>query len=574
MNISNLKIGTRLGAGFAVVLVLMALIAVTAISRINRINDATANIMEDRYVKVRLTKEIYDEVNVQARLLRNAVIGAKDPAEVTSSLGRMEDSVQKNRERLDKFKSLISTSKGQEVFAKLMEARAAYAAARDKAAQMLRDGRAEAAGSFVLKELRPPQNAFLAALADMIKFQESLMQESGAQAASDGKTAILFTLVLSMVALIASVVIGWLLTRSITRPVNQALQLAQTVAAGDLTAQVPTAAKDEIGQLLTALAAMNDSLKQIVGEVRTGTNEIATATTEVANGNMDLSARTEQQASALEETASSMEELTSTVRQNGDNARQANQLAQSAAEVALKGGDVVSQVVVTMDSINTSASKIVDIISVIDGIAFQTNILALNAAVEAARAGEQGRGFAVVASEVRNLAQRSASAAKEIKELISDSVNKVEAGNELVGSAGTTMGEVVDSVQRLASLIGEITAASREQEVGIEQINEAVTSMDTVTQQNAALVEEAAAATGALQDQAARLAQVVSVFKLDNVSAPAPRPVSKPAARPVPAAKAKPAATTPRLAQDSGRPAATPARASVKPKDEMEWEEF
>jgi methyl-accepting chemotaxis protein len=304
--------------------------------------------------------------------------------------------------------------------------------------------------------------------------------------------------------------------RSISGPLNQAVRIAQTVAAGDLTSRIEVDGDDEASQLLRALKDMNESLVRIVGEVRMSTDTIATASGQIASGNMDLSARTESQASSLEKTASSMEELTSTVKQNADNARQANQLAVSASEVAVKGGSVVTQVVDTMGSINASSKKIVDIIGVIDGIAFQTNILALNAAVEAARAGEQGRGFAVVASEVRSLAQRSASAAKEIKTLIGDSVDKVDVGAKLVDQAGATMQEIVDSVRRVTDIMSEITAASQEQMSGIEQVNEAVTQMDSSTQQNAALVEEAAAAAQSLRDQAGKLSQVVSVFKLDS----------------------------------------------------------
>jgi methyl-accepting chemotaxis protein len=295
--------------------------------------------------------------------------------------------------------------------------------------------------------------------------------------------------------------------------------MTRTVAAGDLSSRIEVHSRDETGQLLQALKEMNESLMRIVGEVRSGTDTIATVSHEIATGNLDLSSRTEEQASSLEQTASSMEELTSTVKQNAEHAKQANELAISATDVAVKGGDVVSRVVDTMNSINTSSKKIVDIISVIDGIAFQTNILALNAAVEAARAGEQGRGFAVVASEVRNLAQRSAAAAKEIKTLISDSVEKVDAGAALVDQAGATMGEIVSSIKRVTDLMAEMAAASAEESSGIEQINKAINQMDHITQQNAALVEEAAAASDSMQGQAANLAAVVSVFKLDGMAA-------------------------------------------------------
>ncbi|MGV7206662.1 methyl-accepting chemotaxis protein [Oxalobacteraceae bacterium A2-2] len=369
----------------------------------------------------------------------------------------------------------------------------------------------------------------------------------------------------ALVAALVAVACAAYITGAITTPINQAVQVAQTVASGDLTSRIEVSTTEETGQLLGALKEMNDSLIRIVGQVRNGTDTIATASTEIANGNLDLSSRTEEQASSLEETASSMEELTSTVRQNADNARQANQLAATASSVAVRGGEVVAQVVQTMASINESSNKIVDIIAVIDGIAFQTNILALNAAVEAARAGEQGRGFAVVAGEVRTLAQRSAAAAKEIKALIVDSVDKVGAGSRLVGEAGSTMEDIVTSVQRVTDIMGEITMATQEQSTGIDQINMAVGQMDTVTQQNAALVEEAAAAAASLQEQAARLAQVVSVFRMEQGAAPPPAAARRPSAPPA-GAKAKAPAQSVTLAKPAPRKAA-PAAGD-------DWEEF
>jgi methyl-accepting chemotaxis protein len=326
------------------------------------------------------------------------------------------------------------------------------------------------------------------------------------------------------------VVCAWLLTRGITVPLKNAITVARRVADGDLTGEIVVSSKDETGQLLQALKGMNESLKKIVTDVRRGTSDIATASSEIASGNADLSQRTEEQASSLEETASSMEELTSTVKQSADNARQANQLAAGASQIAVKGGEVVGQVVSTMSGISESSKKIADIIGVIDGIAFQTNILALNAAVEAARAGEQGRGFAVVASEVRTLAQRSAAAAKEIKELITDSVTKVEGGTTLVNEAGQTMDEIVGAVKRVTDIMAEITAAAQEQSSGIGQVNQAVMQMDQVTQQNAALVEEAAAAADSMQQQARALAQAVGVFKVSETAGSAATPI-EPAAQ-------------------------------------------
>ena len=325
--------------------------------------------------------------------------------------------------------------------------------------------------------------------------------------------------ILALIASVVGIACAALITRAITRPIHEAVKVAQTVASGDLTSRIMVTTTEETGQLLQALHDMNASLVSIVGQVRGGTETIATASTQIASGNLDLSlsSRTEEQASSLEETASSMEELTSTVRQNADNAQQANQLARTASGVAVKGGEVVGKVVLTMDAINDASRKIVDIISVIDGIAFQTNILALNAAVEAARAGEQGRGFAVVATEVRNLAQRSSQAAREIKTLIGDSVEAVDAGSKLVAEAGGTMADIVSSVQRVTDIMAEISLASQVQSSGIDQINQAIGQMDQVTQQNAALVEEAAAAAASLQEQAGTLSQVVSVFRLDGV---------------------------------------------------------
>ncbi|MBK5205583.1 MAG: HAMP domain-containing protein, partial [Polaromonas sp.] len=367
---------------------------------------------------------------------------------------------------------------------------------------------------------------------------------------------------------VAAVILGiaaMVFIRRTVQPLGLLSQHVQAIGGGDLSRSLDSGRRDEIGVITRAVESMRQGLVKIVGEVRTGTDTISTASSQIAAGNLDLSSRTEQQASSLEETAASMEELTSTVKQNADNARQANQLAVTASSVAVKGGSVVSQVVDTMGAINTSSRKIVDIISVIEGIAFQTNILALNAAVEAARAGEQGRGFAVVAAEVRSLAQRSAAAAKEIKTLIDDSVDKVQEGSTQVAEAGKTMDEIVDSVKRVTDIMAEITAASQEQTSGIEQINQAITQMDQVTQQNAALVEEAAAAAGSLQEQASSLSEVVSVFKLDNeqvnhVAAPKRTAAIKQHSAPMQPPRAKQAIAAPQrkslAAADAGKSAA------------------
>ncbi len=369
-------------------------------------------------------------------------------------------------------------------------------------------------------------------------------------------------------AVIMAVLTGIMIIRSITIPLNHAIEVARRVANGDLRADVAVTQHDEVGALLNALKDMNGNLAHIVGEVRAGTESIASASGEIAAGNLDLSNRTESQASSLEKTAAAMEELTSTVKQNADNARQANQLAETASQVASKGGAVVSDVVNTMSEINDSARKIADIIGVIDGIAFQTNILALNAAVEAARAGEQGRGFAVVATEVRSLAQRSAAAAKEIKLLIDDSVNKVEQGNKQASQAGTTMREVVSSVQRVTDIMSEISAASREQSQGIEEVNLAITQMDETTQQNAALVEQAAAAAKSLQDQAGHLEELVNQFQLDGVRRTTPP--AHAAMKTVQGSRIQK-----RPAQVAHKPVMSASKGiTTKSTNETEWEEF
>ena len=564
---SQLKISTRLACSFGLIIALLAMVAFVSVTRIRNINASTEKILNDRYVKVMLSNTIQSEVNIQARLLSIAIIGANDADEVSSSVAKIQASIKKNAELLARLKTLINTPKGQELFQAVMTSRESYARTRDANIKLLQEGKSETAGIFLLTQLRYPQEKFLTALTAMASFQESLMAAEGKQALADGRMAIILTLSLSVAATLIAIVLAIRISRSISRPIAEAVTVAQRVAAGDLSVSIDARGNDETGLLLRALKDMNDNLQGIVARVRHGTDAIAHGSREIASGNMDLSSRTEQQASSLEETASSMEELTSTVKQNGENARQANQMAQSASSVASKGGQVVAEVITTMDSINASSKKIVDIISVIDGIAFQTNILALNAAVEAARAGEQGRGFAVVATEVRNLAHRSAAAAKEIKILIDDSVHQVGLGSTLVNQAGSTMEEIVSSVRRVTDIMAEITSASSEQVAGIEQINQAITEMDAVTQQNAALVEEAAAASEALQDQASSLAEAVSVFKLDGMQALPPAvPASRPEPRPA-AAKAD----QPRLVAraPANRKSAAPAMVA-----EGEWEQY
>jgi len=388
--------------------------------------------------------------------------------------------------------------------------------ARKHFAELLLQGQRSEASGLMSSEVLPAQQAYFAAVDGLIGFEQQRMADSVSLSSAEVRQTEYLMFSITLLALLLGAFIAWYTTRSITAPLAEAVVIARTVADGDLSSIIIAHANNETGQLLAALRDMNNGLLKIVSQVRSGTGAIASASSQIAAGNADLSTRTERQAGSLEQTVSAMTALTATVKQNADNARQANQLANSASDIAVTGGNMVRQVVSTMNSINDSSNKIVDIISVIDGIAFQTNILALNAAVEAARAGEQGRGFAVVASEVRTLAQRSASAAKEIKILIGDSVQKVGSGTLLVEQAGVTMTDMVVSVKRVTDIVGEIAEASREQSSGLEEINQAISQLDQATQQNAALVEEAANAATSMQQQSALLAQLVGVFRLSR----------------------------------------------------------
>jgi methyl-accepting chemotaxis protein len=430
----------------------------------------------------------------------------------------------KNRESLDKLDKVINIAKARELFAAIVAARSVDLDGQKALVKLVADGKYDEARTMLTTTIAQAERNYVALLDEMSKVQSTRMMEEAEQTKLGFASASKLMIGIAIATIALTLLIAWSASRSITIPLNRAVGMARRVADGDLSARIEVTSTNETGQLMSALKDMNHSLTTIVGQVRSGTDTMVTASEQIATGNMDLSARTERQASALEETASSMEELTSTVQQNAQNAEQSNILAESASQVALKGKHVVSQVVDTMGAINASSRKIVDIIGVIDGIAFQTNILALNAAVEAARAGEQGRGFAVVAAEVRNLAQRSAAAAKEIKTLIGNSVQQVDAGAQLVSQAGNTMDEVVASVQRVTGILREISLASTEQTTGISQINEAIIQMDDVTQQNAALVEQAAAAAQSMREQASHLSEVVGVFVLDE----APRVPSAP----------------------------------------------
>jgi methyl-accepting chemotaxis protein len=524
MNIKHIKVSTRLGLGFGAVLLMLALAIGLSIYDLGKLNDGTSAIVTETYPKVLLAQSIMNDNNKVARSLRNALL-IKDAAKSAKELSTVAGKRQEIDATMKKLDATIRSEKGKELFATLQASRAPYEQALEEVIRLRKENDIDGAVDYMLTVMRERQLTNMNAIDALIAHQSNSMETARQQAEAtylDSRNQHLLLGLLSIgLGAAGALLISRQLMRELGGEPGAVAAIAGKIAAGDLSVVIHTRAGDRTS-LLFAIQAMRDSLADIVGQVRGGADSIVTAATEIAAGNMDLSSRTEQQAGSLEETASSMEELTATVKQNSENARQANTLARSASAIAVKGGLVVSDVVQTMDEINASARKIVDIISVIDGIAFQTNILALNAAVEAARAGEQGRGFAVVASEVRTLAQRSASAAKEIKLLIDESVSKVGAGTELVGQAGATMGQIVDAVKSVTDIMGEISTASNEQEAGIEQINHAIAEMDTVTQQNAALVEQAAAAAEAQQDQAHQLVQLVGVFKLASDRGAAP----------------------------------------------------
>ncbi|QJE02102.1 HAMP domain-containing protein [Massilia forsythiae] len=515
MKLSDLKIGTRLALSYGLLCLAMATLVAMAIAGLGRMSESADNLGNKRLPRIELSTRLQKEVTDIAIAMRNIMLSedAADRARQATEIASSQDDIGRILGQLDK---LVKSETGRAILKRQVELNGEYGKRRRQLLALIEAGDERGARAFLAAQLRPVFVAYMGAIDDQIQWQRKQGIEDAAAAQQTYRDTRWQMIAIGLAMLAAAGAMGWWITRSIVAPLKQALVVARAVATGDLTVRVEASSRCEVGQLMGALKAMNDNLVATVGTVRGGSDAIATASAQVAAGNQDLSTRTEQQAGALEETASSMEQLTGTVRQNADNARQANTLAETASGVATRGGAVIADVVDTMAQIDAASGKIADIISVIDGIAFQTNILALNAAVEAARAGEQGRGFAVVAGEVRNLAQRSAAAAKEIKALIDDSSGKVQAGSRLVQQAGATMGEIVDSVRRVADILGAISSASQEQSAGIEQVNRAITQMDDVTQQNAALVEQAAAASQSLQDQAGRLAQAVAVFRLDR----------------------------------------------------------
>jgi len=513
MNPSNLGIGSRLAVAFSVVIALLLVILGVAVSMLNGVSNTMDVVVDDRYVQIALSNKIKN-VGDRGAITIGRLLLATSPEQRKRYMDEYAVIRAANTENLAQFEKLIHTDESKVIFEEQSKARKEYGALVRKVFDLMAAGQRDEAMAVYQDEMAGPQARYYALIDKMVDHQAQSMVADVAGAKDQSRLAKLQMLAASVLAVLLGLGTAYYITRSITRPIQRAIALAESVAAGNLTYRVEAPGKDEVGRLITALQHMVDSLHRIVSEVRTGADTIATAAQEVSQGNQDLSARTEQQASALQETASAMEQLTSAVKLSADSAGQADQSAASASTVATQGGEVVGQVIDTMNSIAVSSKRIVEITSVIDGIAFQTNILALNAAVEAARAGEQGRGFAVVASEVRSLAQRSALAAKEIKTLIDASVDQVDQGSRMVEQAGVTMQQVVNSIKHVSTIVADISASSREQSLGIEQVNTAIVQMDDSTQKNAAMVEQSTASARALQDQARQLTDVVSAFVL------------------------------------------------------------
>ena len=517
MQLNNFSIGIRLAMGFGFLLVLIAIANAVAIMQFRSVSTVNTRIIERDWIKAEAANTINATTRAQVRRTLEIAL-ATDPTQIANADTFIANNKKIIEDAFAVLDQLVFLPEGKALVTNIRTKREFFVASFTRVRQLVAAGKRDEAVALINSETLPAIDALQAPITELNNLQKKVVVDSSAEAQHGIDFAIKLMMGLAVLALLVGMAAARLITRSITKPVEQALGLAQRVAEGDLTGTVHVEGKDEMGRLLQALLTMNESLVRIVGEVRGGSEAISTATSQIAAGNIDLSQRTEEQAAALEQTAASMEQMGATVKQNYEGSQQANKVAGAAAEVAVRGGAVVSQVVHTMEAINVSSRKIADIIGVIDGIAFQTNILALNAAVEAARAGEQGRGFAVVATEVRSLAGRSATAAKEIKALIEASVGNVTEGCKLVEQAGSTMDEIVVNVRRVTDIMAELAAAAGEQSSGIDQINQAVGQMDQVTQGNAALVEEAAAAARSLEGQAKNLVQAVSVFRLGNSS--------------------------------------------------------
>ncbi|MFY4257333.1 methyl-accepting chemotaxis protein [Achromobacter xylosoxidans] len=528
----NLSIGTRLTLGFGTVLAL--LLALTGLSQyeLTHIGGINRAITEQTWAKANAINIIDVTTRANARANLELIVNT-DPRTAETLFARIDTNRKTIDQALETLRPLFRSEDERQKLRVLEDVRGRYVKSFQGVGARLKSGERDAARQRLLEETLPLLDGLQDRVIEISRIQSAEMVDAGAASQKVIDNAGMLNLILSAMAIVLGGLFAWRVAKSITAPLAQAVSVAETVARGDLGQPIHANTRDETGRLLRALHDMQDKLAGAVRTIRAGSETISSAAGQIAAGNTDLSSRTEEQAASLEETAASMEELASTVKQNADNARQANQLAASASEVAQRGGAVVSAVVSTMGDISASSRKISEIVSVIDGIAFQTNILALNAAVEAARAGEQGKGFAVVAGEVRSLAQRSAQAAREVKALIEASVSQVAEGADQAENAGTTMQEVVASVKRVTDIMGEIAAASQEQASGIEQVNRAVSQMDEVTQQNAALVEEAAAAAGSMQDQAHALVRAVGVFRLREDAARREAVVAQPGERDV-----------------------------------------
>ena len=582
---SSWRVRTRLTVGFGVVCVLLVASVVMGLMAMSRMGADLKAVVADHFPRIVAAANLSTQIDVIAIALRNMMLNADaaDRERQTQVIAQSRQEVVRLFDTLDKT---LTEPKDRALLQKVKEQRALYLAGQEELLGFIRSDQTDQSREYLASKLRPVLASYKASIGALVESEKNAIVTAGTDARDTALNARNTLIGLGVAALLLAAALGWLITRSLVRELGgeprTAADVARAVAGGDFTQ--PIAVKDgDTTSLMAQLAAMKDGLAQVVSQVRRGSESVAMASSEIAQGNQDLSARTESQASALEETAASMEQLGATVRQNADSAGQANALARSASDVAVRGGEVVGQVVQTMKGINESSQRIADIIGVIDGIAFQTNILALNAAVEAARAGEQGRGFAVVASEVRSLAGRSAEAAKEIKQLISASVERVEQGSAMADQAGETMTEVVQSIRRVTDLMGEINAASSEQASGVAQVGEAVTQMDQATQQNAALVEEMAAAAGSLSSQAQELVQAVAVFKLDAsqsgasaYSTPTARPAPNAAPVRIPAPARKPTAFKAAPAKPAALHAPNPPKpvktASAGAEDD--WESF
>ena len=512
---NSIKISTRLKTAFTAMVVLLVILGSIGLWRSASQRQELNDVLFRRIPITEALNIVVDQVNLQAILVRDMAIFTGDPIKKSAI-----DKIQKSRvvvdEQYKKLEELINTSKGREILQSMTKLRFVFADAGIKYLNLINEGKTAEALLVLEEKYRPAQMEYQHSIQEQVELQARRALEDGNRAESSAKTLQRDIAIALSIAVVMAIFLAIRITNSIVRPLVYAIDVTNKIAKGDLSGDIIIRSKDEMGKLLLAIRKMQQELINTVSIVRQNAEGVASCSSQIASGNNDLSGRTEQQASALEETAASMEQLGATVQQNADSAHRANHMALSASTVAAQGGEVVAKVIETMKGINDSSKKISDIISVIDGIAFQTNILALNAAVEAARAGEQGRGFAVVAGEVRNLAQRSAEAAKEIKQLIISSVERIEQGSALVDNAGSTMTDIVTSIRKVSDLMGEISAASSEQSAGVGQVGEAITQMDHVTQQNAALVEEMAAAATALNTQAEELVHAVAFFKLND----------------------------------------------------------